>query len=112
MQELKIILEQLNIPVAYSHFNTATRPPVVVYYRQSTSNFCADGKVYYKINNYIVELYTEFKNPELETQLENLFDANNIFYNVTSEDYIDTENMYQIIYEVTLENENENIQSI
>lgn len=112
MQELKRILEQMNIPVAYSHFNTSTEPPVIAYYRQSTSNFGADNKVFYKINNYIVELYSEFKAPDLESQLENLFDENNIFYNVASEDYIDTENMYQIIYEVTLENENENIQSI
>ena len=110
MQELKQILEQMNIPVAYSHFNTSTEPPCIAYYRQSTSNFGADNKVFYKINNYIVELYSEFKNPELESQLENLFDENNVFYDVASEDYIDAENMYQIIYEVTLENENDNIQ--
>ena len=30
MQNLKELLEQLNIPVAYDHFNTATTPPFVV----------------------------------------------------------------------------------
>jgi hypothetical protein len=105
MQELKTILEQLNIPVAYNHFNTETEPPCVTFRRDSTSNFGADNKVYKKINNYVVQLYTDLKNPTLETQLENLFDANNIFYDVTSEDYIDTENMYEVIYEVTIENE-------
>ena len=111
MQELKIMLEQLNIPVAYSHFNTATTPPFICFYRNDTTNFGAANKVYKKINNYIVELYTEFKNPTLEEQLEDIFDANNVFYNVQSEDYIDTEQMFQIIYAVTLENEN-NIASI
>lgn len=107
MQDLKQMLEQLNIPVAYSHFNTSTNPPFICYLRGSTSNFGADNKVYKKINNYLVYLYTDYKNPELEEQLENIFDANNVFYDVASEDYIDTEQMYQIIYEVTLETEND-----
>ena len=102
MQDLKSILEQLNIPVAYSHFNTETNPPFICFYRNNTSNFGADNKVYEKINNYIVELYTEYKNPLLEDELEGIFDANNIFYNVESEEYIDSEQMYEIIYEITL----------
>ena len=111
MQELKTMLEQLNIPVAYSHFNTATTPPFAVFLRQSTSNFGADDKVYKKINNYLVELYTEYKDIELEERLEQIFDDNEVYYNVTSEDYIDQEQMYQIIYEVTLEVDEPNIVS-
>lgn len=111
MQDLKTILEQLNIPVAYSHFNTATNPPFICFVRDNTSNFSADNKVYKKINNYLVYLYTDYKNPTLEEQLENIFDANDVFYNVESEEYIDTEQVYQIIYDVTLENEN-NVASV
>ena len=107
MQELKEILEEAHLPVAYSHFNTAISPPFITFRRDSTSNFGADNKVYKKINNYIVELYTEYKEPMFEDMLETVFDNNNIFYNVTSEDYIDTEQMYQIVYEITLENEDE-----
>lgn len=105
MQNFKALLEQLNIPVAYDHFNTDTEPPCLTFRRDSTSNFGADNKVYKKIDNYIVQLYTDYKEPALEEQLEDLFDANDIFYDVVSEDYIDTENMYEVIYEVTLENE-------
>jgi hypothetical protein len=100
MQDLKTILEQMDIPVAYDHFNTSTNPPFIAYRRDSTSNFGADNVVYKKINNYYVELYTEFKSPALEEQLESLFNINNIFYNVESEDYIDTEQMYQVIYRI------------
>lgn len=103
MQDLKNMLEQLNIPVAYSHFNTETNPPCICFYREDTSNFSADNKVYKKIDNYLVELYTDFKNPVLEKQLEDIFDANEVFYNVESETYIDQEQMYEIIYSVTLE---------
>lgn len=106
MQELKEILEQLNIPLAYDHFNTETNPPCVTFRRDSTRNFGADNKVYKKINNYVVQLYTEYKNPTIEEQLEELFDDNDVFYNVVSEDYIDDEKMYEIIYEVTLETDN------
>jgi hypothetical protein len=103
MQDLKTILETLGIPVAYNHFNTSTNPPFLVYRRESTSNFGADNKVYKKINNYYVELYTEYKNPALEESLESIFNENNIFFEVESEDYIDSEQMYEIVYSISTE---------
>lgn len=103
MQNLKTILEMLDIPVAYSHFNTEQNPPCIIYRRESQNNFSADGIVYKKINNMYVELYTEFKDVEMEQRLENLFDEFDIFYNVESEEYIDTEKMYSIIYKVNIE---------
>lgn len=112
MQDLKKILDELQIPVAYSHFNTSITPPVLTYHRTSTSNFGADGKVYKKINTYYVELYTENKDVELETRLEDIFDKYEIFYNVESEDYIDQEQMYEIIYRINFDDDNEAIESI
>lgn len=106
MLELKEMLEELNIPIAYDHFNTATNPPCVTFRRDSTRNFGADNKVYKKINNYVVQLYTEYKDPALEEQLEDIFDANDVFYDIASEDYIEDEKMYEMIYEVTLESDN------
>lgn len=103
MQDLKAILDEMEIPVAYSHFNTTISPPVIAYYRDSTSNFAADGKVYKKLNNYIVELYTKYKDPELEEKLEAIFDTHEIYYNVASEDYIDSEQLYQIIYNINFD---------
>lgn len=111
MQNLKLILEQLNIPVAYDHFNTATNPPFIVFRRYSQSNFGADNVVYKKINNYYVELYTEFKDADIEEQLEQVLTDAGIFYNVESEDYIDTEKMYEVIYTINY-NEEDAIASI
>lgn len=100
MQQLKQILEQLDIPVAYDHFNIATNPPFIAFRRNSQSNFGADDIVYEKINNYYVELYTEYKDAELEEQLEDILTSNGIFYNVESETYISDEKMYEIVYEI------------
>lgn len=107
---IKEILEQLEIPVAYDHFNTATQPPFIVYRRYSQNNFGADNKVYKVINNYYVYLVTQYKDIELEDKLQQLFDENEIYFNAISEDYISEENTYQIIYDITFE-ENE-IESI
>lgn len=108
MQDLKELLETLKLPVAYSHFNEATMPPCIVYRRSSTENFSADDKVYKKINQFYVELYTQYKDVTLEESLENLFDESDIFWNVESEDYIDTEKMYQVIYLINIEGGNLN----
>lgn len=107
MQVLMTILQQLNIPVAYDHFNTPTAPPFIAYRRYSQSNFGADNKVYEKINNYYIELYTEFKDVELEEQLEELLNNNDIFFNVESETYIDGEKMYEIVYSIGYKEERE-----
>ena len=109
MQDIKNILDELNIPVAYHHFNTDINPPFVVYYRTSSSNYGADNKVLQKFNNFYIELYTEYKDPTTEQMLENLLDENEIFYDVVSEDYIDTEKMYQVIYSISLKHTDQDI---
>lgn len=103
MSSLKTLLDNMKIPVAYDHFNTATNPPFIAYRRYSTSNFGADNKVYKKLNNYYVELYTEYKDVSLEEQLEELLTNADIFFEIESEDYIDTEQMYQVIYSINYE---------
>lgn len=103
MQDLMDLLKEMDLPVAYNHFNTAIEPPCIIYRRISTENFSADDKVYKKIDEYYVELYTEFKDIEKETALEELFNQGGIFWNVESEDYIDTEKMYQVVYSINIE---------
>lgn len=100
MQNLKTLLEQLNIPVAYDHFNTETNPPFIVFKRYSQNNFGADDIVYEKINNYYVYLVTEYKDAELEEELENVLTEAGIFFNVESEDYFNDEKCYQIVYSI------------
>lgn len=105
--KLKTILDDLNIPVAYDHFNTATQPPFIAFRRYSQSNFGADNITYKVINNYYIYLVTEYKDVGLEQRLEDLLTENEIYFEVVSEDYISEENTYQIVYDVTLENEDD-----
>lgn len=112
MQNLKALLEQLNIPVAYDHFNTETNPPFIAFRRYSQSNFGADDIVYEKINNYYVYLVTEYKDTSLEEQLEQVLTNAQIFFNVESEDYVDTEKCYQVVYSIGYKEPKENILSI
>lgn len=86
------------IDVAYDHFTTPNQvPPFIVYVIDTVSTLKADDKVHYQDNNYIVDLCTNVKNVELETQLEQLFNDNFMPYD-KEETYIDSEHMFQIRY--------------
>lgn len=100
MGELLRLLESTGLPVAYNHFKKPPNLPYIIYLLSYTSNFAADNKVHEKINNYQVELYSRNKDVASETLIEDLFDANSIFYNKT-ETYIDSEDFFQVLYEIT-----------
>lgn len=104
--ELVNILKATGFPVAYSHFiateeNPAPDPPFICYLLPETDNLMADNKTYHKISNVDIELYTDFKDFEVEEKLEELLNENEIPWNAY-ETYIDSEKMYQKLYEVRL----------
>ena len=63
MDKLLTIIGEIDIPSAYDHFaeGEAVDPPFITYLLPGTDNFAADGKVYYKINEVHIELYTDAK---------------------------------------------------
>ena len=93
------LLKTIGLPVAYHHFTSPPTPPYIVYLFSYSANFGADNKVHGKVNNYQVELYTKTKDPAAEALLEGLFDANDIYWDKT-ETYIDSEGLYQVLYEI------------
>lgn len=93
------LLKTLNLPVAYHHFVSPPTPPYVVYLFSYSSNFGADNKVAEKFNNYQVELYTKVKDTASEALIEDVFGANSIYWEKT-ETYIDSEGLYQVLYEI------------
>lgn len=100
------ILKATGFPIFYSHFNVtddnpAPEPPYMTYIFSYSSNMYADNKVYKKIDNFQIELYTKIKDLQAEKKLEDLFDLNEIPYS-TSEIFIESENIFQKIYEVRL----------
>ena len=101
LEKLYAILKDTGFPVAYSHFEVKTKLPFITYLVDGSSNFFADNKVYKKIKNIKIELYTAEKNLEIEENLERLLDENEIAYE-TDETWIESEKLFQKIYEVEL----------
>ena len=101
LAELKTLLDATGFPVAYSHFNEIQTPPFICYLVTGSSNFFADSVTYQKIDNVQIELYTTKKDLTAEGKLEKILDDNGIPYE-TIEIYIETEKLFQKIYEVSL----------
>ena len=99
MEELLQILSETQIPFAYHHFaeGESPDPPFICYLLPGSNNFSADGKVYYKINEVHIELYTDLKDLAVEQQLEDVLDEHGIFYN-KSETWIESEKLYEVLY--------------
>lgn len=104
-KELYALLESTGYPVVYHSFVAsnldAEIPPYIVYFFTDSDNISADNKVAVRRNNYRVELYTDKKDLLAESTLETVLDNASFFYN-KQEVYIDTESMFQIIYEVEI----------
>ena len=104
MDEILEILAEINLPFAYHHFaeGEAPAPPFICYLTPGSDNFAADGKVYFKINEFHIELYTDEKSPTLEAELEAVLDAHGIFYDKT-EVWIESEQLYEVLYQFEME---------
>lgn len=99
MEELLQMLQEMQIPFAYHHFaeGEAVNPPFICYLLPGSNNFSADGKVYFKINEVRIELYTDLKDLAVEQQVEDILDEHEIFYN-KSEIWIESERLYEVLY--------------
>ena len=104
MEELLQILSEMQIPFAYHHFaeGDAVEPPFICYLLPGSNNFSADGKVYHKINEVHIELYTDLKDLAVEQQVEDVLDEHEIFYN-KSEVWIKSEKLYEVLYSFEME---------
>ena len=105
--EIVEMLEETNLPIAYDHFaeGESPDPPFICFLFPGSDNFSADGRVYLKIRNVNVELYTDLKDPELEERLETVLDRHGIFYQ-KSEVWIEEEKLYEVLYQFEMEGMN------
>ena len=104
MESLTAIMEEIGLPFAYHHFaeGESPDPPFITYLLPGSDNFPADGKVYFRITEVHIELYTDEKNPEVERQVEAVLDRHGIFYDKT-EVWIETEKLYEVLYSFEME---------
>lgn len=107
LAEIYALLKQTGYPVAYHHFessptNPAPTPPYIIYLTPYSTNFGPDNKKAMIVNKRLqVELYTSIKDIAAENKLESVLSNANIQYDKT-EGYIESEKLYQIIYEFNL----------
>lgn len=100
-------LESLGMPVAYGEFvdapdNPAPSPPFITYQMSSDSDFKADNRHYYNIDNGTIELYTEKKDPSKEKLIEDKLDEIGMPYSRVAEAWIPEESMLQVIWQFQL----------
>ena len=100
-QDVMALAQETGLPFSYDHFaeGESPDPPFLLFLFPSSDNFAADGKVYFKINELHFELYTDEKNPEIEAQVETVFDRHGLFYD-KSEVWIAEERLYEVLYEM------------
>ena len=99
IENLVEMLQEMEIPFAYDHFaeGESPEPPFICYLLPGSNNFAADGKVYFKINQVRIELYTDSKDLVVERKVEMVLDESGIFYN-KSEVWIQSEKLYEVLY--------------
>lgn len=103
MDELVKIMEEIGIPFAYDHFaeGESPDPPFLCYLMPDSDNFAADGRVYYKMSEVRIELYTDFKDMTLEEKVTAVLDNHGIFYE-QSEVWIEEEKLYEVAFEFAM----------
>ena len=104
MDKLLEIMADIDIPSAYDHFaeGESPSPPFITYLIPGSDNFSADGKVYFKIDEAHIELYTDAKDPEVEGRVEAVLDRHGVFYD-KAEVWIESELLYEVLYSFELE---------
>ena len=103
IEELAAMLQEMDIPFAYDHFaeGESPDPPFICYLLPGSDNFSADGRVYFRISEVRIELYTDRKDPGAEALVETVLDDAGIFYN-KSEVWIQSEKLYEVLYSMKL----------
>lgn len=108
LASLKTALESVNDnafsgKVAYRAFPVGAAPslPFICFMEVESNNFVADSKVYHKITEVNIELYTDHKDPTTESAIEKMLDDNLLVWD-KSEFYITSENMLQVVYGIEI----------
>lgn len=100
-KEINNMIESIGLPYAYFQFpkNTGQAPPFILFFYSQTDDLYADGQNYQRIAKLNIELYTKDKDFQKEETVENVLNSYGFSY-YKEENYIDTEQMFQIAYEM------------
>lgn len=98
-QEVANMISTLNIPFAYRAFEqgTAQQCPFICYLYTGNTPEPADNTNYAKIETLAIELYTDQKDFELESQIETLLTNNELVFD-REESWLSDEKMQMTVY--------------
>jgi hypothetical protein len=68
---------------------------------READNLFADNVVFQKIDELNIELYTDKKDPDMETEIENILTSHELPYE-KSEVWIEDEKMYEVLYQTQI----------
>ena len=93
------MIKDIGLPFSYYQFNndTAVAPPFICYFYTGDNDLFADDSNYQKIENLVVELYTDEKDFANEALIETALNDAGLVYS-REESYLDSEKMYMVIY--------------
>ena len=100
-KEVAEMVKSIGLPYAYYQFpeGTGQAPPFVCFFYSSTDDLFADDSNYQRIAVLNIELYTSEKDFDLEDKTEQILSGAGLTY-YKEENYIDSEKMWQIAYEM------------
>lgn len=99
--EISSMIESIGLPYAYYQFpeGTGQAPPFICFFYSGIDDLYADDVNYQRIATLNIELYTSEKDFEHEEIIEEILADKGLTY-YKEENYISTEKMYQIAYEM------------
>lgn len=101
--EVVEMLTETGLPFTYYSYPEKEAPllPYILFFYSRSNNFPADDTVYQRIDSLNIELYTANKSFDLETQVEAILNKYGFVWE-KSEVYLNTEHMYEVIYEMEI----------
>lgn len=108
-EQVAAMIDEVGIPAAYYQFpETGQKPPFICFFFSGSNDFIADDCNYKKIERLNIELYTTKKDFALEERVETVLYEHGMVWS-REETYIDSEKLYEVIYEldVLIEKEGE-----
>ena len=100
-EDVITMIGQMQLPYAYHHYAEGEAPalPYLIYTYPQSIPYAADDGVYVQGSSLQLELYSETRDLSVERRIEHMLDDNDLVYR-KSEVYIESEQLYEIIYEM------------
>ena len=101
-EQIDDMIGSVGLPYAYDHFdkddvNRPAGPPFIAFLYPQNNDPVFDDRNYVQIEQLVIELYTDNKDFDHETAIEDVLNANDLpFYKGST--YLDDERMYMTTY--------------